>query len=260
MKQLILLQLLFFYFNGQAQKNGNTPLKMKGVYSMTYQMLNNGRADSVMGKQQLKIFTDKHVMFAGKISPTDSLAFFGVGTYRVVKDKVKEDFFYYANTGNTIDSATLSITTIPKGYQQVIIYPAVNDTVFTLTEKYNKVGKAIPSPLDGAWKLKKSYLVNLKGDTLVRNYEEYKIYQNGYFMWGAGFKDSATNNNKGFFGYGKFKFTGNKIIEINENTSFMTDLYLKPVAVDIKFLGKNEYMQVIKNPTAGKQVEIYQRM
>ena len=260
MKYLLTL-LLLGSITAIAQKDDKESLKMKGVYSMNYQMFNNGIKDEVMPTKQLKIYTDKYVMYASKLSPTDSLASFGVGTYSIVNNKVMEYFFYIASAGDVKDTAELTIEKLANGYKQVIVYPPFKDTVYTLVEKYNKVDKATKvSSLDGAWKLKNSYYITKDGKEVASNVKEYKIYQNGYFMWGTGFKDSVTNKNKGYFGYGTFKLNGATVVEINENTTFMTALYKKPITVTIKFLGIDSYKQTIKYPDGESGVEIYERL
>ncbi|MBC7507339.1 MAG: hypothetical protein H7320_01100, partial [Ferruginibacter sp.] len=172
-----------------------------------------------------------------------------------------EYFFYSALGGDLKDTAELAIEKLTNGYKQVIIYPVFKDTIFTLTEKYIKVDKAKKvSSLDGVWKLKSSYYITPDGKKFPTDIKQYKIYQNGYFMWGSGSKDSTNNKNQGYFGYGTFKINGGTVIEINENTSFMFDLYKKPITVAIKFLGIDSYMQTIKYPNGERGVEIYERL
>ena len=244
-----------------AQKDDKESLKMKGVYSLNYQMFNNGIKDEVWPTKQLKIYTEKYVMYTSKLSPTDSLARFGIGTYSFSNNKIMEYFFYTSIGGDLKDTAELALEKLANGYKQVIVYPPFKDTIYTLTEKYNKVDKAPKvSPLDGVWKLKSSYYITKDGKKVSSDVHEYKIYQNGYFMWGVGLKDSATSKNQGYFGYGTFKINGGTVTEINDNTSFMTALYKKPITVAIKFLGIDSYMQTIKYPDRQRGVEIYERL
>lgn len=260
MKHLLTL-LLLGGMVATAQKDDKESSKMKGVYSINYQMLNNGIKDEVLPTKQLKIFTEKYVMYAAKASPTDSLANFGIGTYSINKNKVMENYFYIAGAGDVKDTAELNIEKLANGYKQVIIYPPFKDTIFTLTEKYDKVDKVTKvTPLDGAWKLKSSYYISRDDKKIPGNINEFKIYQNGYFIWGACMKDSATNKNLGYFGYGTFKMNGGTVTEINENTTFMTELFKKPINVAIKFLGIDSYMQTIKYPNGESGVEIYERL
>ena len=227
---------------------------------MTKQIVNNGFKDEILPTKQLKIYTDRYVMYAAPISPTDSLASFGIGTYNINNGKVNEYFFYTAATGEEKDTALLAIEKLPSGYKQVIVYPPFKDTVYTLTEEYDKVDKATVSSLDGTWKLSKSYFITSKGDTAANNDTQYKIYYGGYFIWGAGHRDSASNKNTGSFGYGSFKMDGLKVTETNTNSTYISDLIDKPVTIDIKFFGKDSYMQTLTDPTGGKLVEIYKRM
>src|SRR6476469_6334115 len=62
------------------QASGN--LAMPGAYAMLMQIMNDGNRDSILNVQQFKIYTDRHFMYAHAL-PGDSLAYYGVGTYRI---------------------------------------------------------------------------------------------------------------------------------------------------------------------------------
>lgn len=257
-----LFSLLFFYsLTAQAQKDVKAPIKMEGVFAMTKQVFSNGIKDSVFPTKQLKIYNGSHVMYASPVSPTDSMASFGMGTYRIENGKVVEYFFYRASDGAIKDTTFLSIEKLPDGYKQVIVFPPYKDTVYTLIEEYDKVDKAATSsPIDGAWQLTKSYFLRAIGDTGFNKVTQYKMFYNGHFIWGAGFTDSASTKNKGVFGYGNFKMKGNKLTETNTNSSYISQLIGKPVDLDIKFVGKDQYIQTINWPNGHKAVEFYSRM
>ncbi|MEO6733037.1 MAG: hypothetical protein ABIN01_17565 [Ferruginibacter sp.] len=256
-----LLSLLFFYcMAAHAQKDTKAPVKMEGVYAMTKQVFNNSIKDSVLPTKQLKIFNGRYVMYAAPVSPSDSMASFGMGNYRVENGKVIEYFFYRASDGAQKDTTVLAIEKLPNGYKQVIVFPPYHDTVYTLIEEYDKIDRPTVSPIDGAWRLTKSYFVRTNGDTGFNKVTQYKMFYNGHFIWGAGFVDSASNKNKGVFGYGNFKMNGNKLTETNTNSSYVSQLINKPVDLDIKFVSKDEYIQTIIWPNNQKAVEFYSRM
>jgi hypothetical protein len=259
MKLFILLCLLNG-FSAYSQGNEGSSLKMDGAYLMTKQVINNGFKDEILPTKQLKIYTDKYVMYAAPKSPTDSMASFGFGRYIIDKGKVVEYFSYIADAGELMDTAVLTITKLPRGYKQVIVYPPFKDTVYTLTEEYDKVDNGTVSALDGAWKQSKSYYISAKGDTTANHVTQYKVYYGGHFIWGAGFVDSASKKNQGVFGYGDFTLNGLNLVETNKNSTFVSDLVGIPVKIDIKLMGKDQYMQTIKNPKGEKTVEFYDRL
>ncbi len=76
---------------------------MVGAYSMTSQIINNGNTDSVVRRKQLKIFTDKYVMFASN-TISDSTAVYGIGEYKADRGKVIEYIFYTSAYGNRRDT------------------------------------------------------------------------------------------------------------------------------------------------------------
>src|SRR6476620_810312 len=85
--------------NSYSQSNSS----MKGAYSLTMQMVNDGNKDSVMQIQQLKIYTDKYMIYAHPL-PGDSLADYGIGTYKLENGKVLEYVFYTSTGGSHNDT------------------------------------------------------------------------------------------------------------------------------------------------------------
>ena len=53
-----------------------------GAYYMTRQIINDGSKDSMIDRKQLKIYTDRHMMFATP-NLTDSFATFGIAEYKL---------------------------------------------------------------------------------------------------------------------------------------------------------------------------------
>ena len=72
--------------------------------------------------QQLKIFTDDHMMYANFSSP-DSSSSFGLGTYEIAADTVREHVFYSSTNAvkdDTVRTYSLYIEKTANGYKQVI--------------------------------------------------------------------------------------------------------------------------------------------
>jgi hypothetical protein len=233
---------------------------MTGAYLMTKQTINNGNSDSSVSREQLKIFTDRYVMFASNTA-TDSSAVYGIGTYKTEAGKVIEYIFYTSGSQDKKDTFTLKIDTTENGYKQVIDRIAMSGKTYKLTEEYKKVGTPVSTPLNGAWKQVKNIYINTKGDSSVNNNPvEFKVYQSGYFIWAITAKDAAKNNIS-YFGYGNFTMHGNDTsVETVRNSSLITGLVGKTYAVGIEFPDADTYKQTITFANGDKSVEIYQRL
>jgi hypothetical protein len=253
---VILLSLLIVCCN----QGPNYVPNIVGAYSMSSQKLNTGGFDSAISKRQMKIFTDKYVMFAAN-TPSDSSAVYGIGEYKAERGKVIEYIFYSSGSGDKRDTFELKIDTTANGFKQVIERITVSGKTRKLTEEYDKIGKPVSSPLDGAWKQIKNIYIPKKGDSSVNNNPiEFKIYQNGCFIWGITAKDSAKNN-VSYFGYGTFAMQGNnKSAEAVVNSSFISGLVGKSYALDLEFPAADSYKQTITFANGDKSVEIYQKL
>ncbi|MBC7827353.1 MAG: hypothetical protein H7122_06385 [Chitinophagaceae bacterium] len=233
---------------------------MAGAYYMATQVINDGASDSVIDRKQLKIYTDRYMMFATP-NLTDSFATFGIAEYKIDGDKLYEYIFYRASQGDAKDTAVLTIDKADKGYTQVIDNIDFNGRNVKLTEKYETINRPQHSPLDGAWKQIKNIFVNTKGDSSINETPlEYKAYQSGYFIWAITTKDSA-NQNTSVFGYGPFEMIGdNKSKETIQNSTFVTSLIGKTYEVDLEFMGTDTYKQTITFANGEKSIEIYQKL
>ena len=233
---------------------------MIGAYLMTGQILNNGSLDSAVSRKQLKIFTDKYVMFASN-TLTDSSAVYGIGTYKSERGKVIEYIFYTSGSGDKRDTFGLKIDTTATGYKQVIDRITSNGKAYKLTEDYKKVSRPVSSPLDGAWKQVENIYIRAKGDSSVNKTPvEFKVFEGGYFIWAITAKDTAKNNTS-VFGYGTFTMEGNnKSIETVKNSSFLSGLVGRTYAVDLEFPNADSYKQTITFANGDRSVEIYQRL
>lgn len=260
MKKLLPL-IIVIGLVGCNQKKGKKPLQMAGVYSMSKQTLNDGTKDTTYSRNQLKIYTNHHMMYS---SPdlTDSLANYGVGTYRVEDGKVIENLLFTSGNRDKNDSAILKVEKTKKGYRQVIENMVIQNKKYTITENYEAIGDSITTPLDGIWKQIKRIYINKKGDTLIDNkLIQFKAYQSGYFIWANTSYDSLTHKNQSSFGYGTFEMDGNNASkETNINSTYSSMLVGKPVSLELEFLGKDSYKQTIVSSTGGKSIEIYKRL
>lgn len=241
-----------------AQQDIPKPLSMAGAYTMTRQVLNDGTKDSLLDRSQLKIFTDKYVMYASP-NLTDSFANFGIGTYHVNDGRIVEEIFYTTSTDKR-DSSVLMIENNANGYKQEIAKLPINGKDYKLTEVYENVGSAISSPLDGAWKQVRNVYIRNAGDSSVNTTPiEYKIYQSGYFIWAITTKDSAQKN-VSVFGYGTFDYDGkNRSKETMMNSTFVSTKG-KGYDVAIDMNGRNAYRQTITFANGDRSIEYYERL
>jgi len=258
MKNLLAL-LPFFLIAACNEKPDKIP-SMAGSYYMTRQVINDGTKDSVIDRKQLKIYTDKYMMFATP-NLTDSFATFGIAEYKFDGNKLFEYIFYRAAEGDQKDTAELSIEKTDKGYIQVIENIPFNGTNVKLTEEYEMINRPQQSSLDGSWKQIKNIYVNKNGDSSVNETPlEYKTYQSGYFIWAITARDSA-NQKTSVFGYGPFEMLeNNKSKETVQNSTFVTSLIGRTYEVDIEFIGTDSYKQTITFANGDRSIEVYQKL
>jgi hypothetical protein len=255
---LILMILLVIIV---ACNNNESSLNMVGAYAMTNQVINSGGKDSVLDRKQLKIYTDKYMMYASP-NVQDSFANFGIGTYETKNGKVTENIFYTSENGNVNTTAVLNIDKRSDGgYRQVIDRLMIDGKPYKLTEDYDAAGTNQKSPLDGAWKQTRNIYYRSNKDSSVNSKPlEYKTYQSGYFIWAITVSDSA-NKKTSVFGYGRFEMDGqNKIKETVQNSTFITGLVGKTYSVDIEMMGNNGYKQTITFANGEKSTEVYERL
>jgi hypothetical protein len=258
MKLILATALLAIAGCNSADKAENA--SMPGTYKMLSQSVKGAKVDTTYtGLQQLKMYSDDYMMYA-HFTTADSVSAFGIGSYTVSKDTVTENVVYNANDTAKNDmpaSFKLAITKTEKGYKQLISGIQWGDQQISLTEDYETVGTATKSPLDGAWKMIKSYSIVGK-DTTAGTGTQFKMYSNGYFIFGNTYSDSAKKNHTGM-GYGKFAMTGTNKSKESVMVSTYYEIRGKDVDLDIEMNGADEYKQTIKwDNSIG--VEIYQRM
>jgi hypothetical protein len=248
--------MLLFAHYSHSQDNKS----MKGAYALTKQMVNDGTKDSVMQIQQSKIYTDKYMIYAHPL-PGDSLADYGIGTYKMDGGKVIEYVSYTSTAGAHNDTVQLKITKKGNGYSQLINFPSDSGQTFILVEDYDNISKNVKTPLDGAWKQTQLVYTPKNGKPDTSRTTQFKVFESGHFIWTNTVKDSATNKPRSAFGYGTFVMKGNnQLVETNTNSTYKTDLVQKPVTLQIELMGKDAFKQTIVWPNGDKSIESYERM
>lgn len=235
---------------------------MRGAYQMIRQVVNDGTKDSLINNEQFKIFTDRHMNYVHP-AQGDSLAVYGIGTYKVENGKVIENIFYTSSEGKVNEQYELSIKQLGDGYSQVINLPAQGENrSFVLTEDYKRADRSPATPLDSAWKQVRRMSIAKDGTTRTdESPTQFKVFQAGNFIWVNTSKDSATNKPVSVYGYGTFKTNGkNAIVEQNTSSTFKSILVGVPVTVQIKFTGKDSFQQTIEWPNGNKEIEVYQSL
>jgi hypothetical protein len=256
MKSLAALGLLIFLL-GCATK---PKIQIIGAYQLTSEIYNDGTKDSAIDRKQLKIYTDKYMMYASP-NAADSFANFGIGTYKIDDGKLYEYRFYTAQYGERMDTFVLKIEKTYNGFKQIIEGVNAQGRNFKSTEEYVSVATDQKSPLDGTWKQVRNVYLKSTGDSSINNSPlEFKTYQSGYFLWAIPIKDSL-NRNTSVFGYGPFEMlAGNKVRESVANSTLITGLVGKKYDVDIQMNGNDSYKQTITFANGDKSMEIYQRL
>lgn len=242
----------------------NAPKKapdMEGAYLMTSQTVSDGQtATKYSDVKQLKIYTDKYVMYS-QVVAADSTSSFGVGSYTSDTSGVTENIIYTSRDSAFDDSARsykLIINQTADGYNQVIPEIMINGTKSKLTEVYQRVGKKQTTPLDGVWKQTKSYDIK-GGDTTWYNRTEYKAFNNGYFMFGLTAKDSSGKISTGI-GFGTFSMISDNQMKETDLNSTYAIIAGQSFMIDVKLDGNDAYRQIVTNPDSSVTYEFYERL
>ena len=259
--KLIYASPLLFLISCNSSGNKES-IKIQGAYKMLSSNVKTDKTDSTYTNvHQLKIYTDSYMMYANINSP-DSLSGFGIGTYSMENDTIKERVIFnaYDSTRSTTTSTfTLIIEKTAKGYKQVIpTIPGQDNKPIKLTEEYESVGTAGTSALDGAWKQTSAFTVT-GNDTSNNINNQYKIYYAGHVIWGHNYTDSLNKFHTGI-GFGKFVMKGNDKVTESLEASTYYHVRGKDIDVEIVMKGTDEFKQTIINPDGSKFVEIYQRL
>jgi hypothetical protein len=199
-------------------------------------------------------------MYANVNSP-DSISSFGIGSYTASGDTITENVIYSASdstSDDTLRSFALLIEKTPKGYKQIIPEILSGGQKFKLTEEYETAGTDSKSPLDGTWKLVKRFTVNGK-DTVSATGVQYKAYYAGHCIWGHTWKDSLNKTYTGI-GFGKFEMAGANKVKESMIASTYSDVRGHDFDIAIEMNGTDGFTQTMDNGTAGKSVEVYERL
>ena len=235
---------------------------MSGVYKMISISVKSDKSDTTfLNLNQFKIFTGDYMMYA-HIDEPDSVSGFGVGSYTFNKDTVTENVVYNANDSVSNDnpgSFKLAIKKTRKGYNQLIAGMQDNNGgKYDYTEIYESLGTGVTSPVDGAWKLVKSYWIKGK-DTTNNVLTQYKAYFSGYCIWGNTSKDSL-NKLHTAVAFGKFTMSGDNKLKESMTASTYYTVRGHDFDIDLELMGKDGFKQTINNPDGSKSVEVYERL
>ena len=239
----------------QAEKNS---VSMPGVYKMDEQSYKGGSIDTVIkGNNQVKLFSSKHYVFA--VLSNDSTVGFGVGNYDQDGNVLTEHNIFRLNMLDTAMSVRVEISQTENGYSQHIPELLVSGVKYSMDEKYTRVSTPNKSELDGLWE--QSKVVTVKGaDTTSTQYKQYKMYQDGYFLFVHQYPNTETGKVNNGFGFGTFKLNGNSLEEKNSLSNY-TSLIGLPISISISMDGNDAYSQKIVD-TAQKvtTIEYYKRV
>lgn len=252
-----------------ASCNSKTDIsgEMPGAYFMTEQIIRNADdKTSYKDLKQLKIYTGTHFMFT-QINPRDSSVSFGVGSYTMHGDTLREQS-QYASRDATFDKEpktyNLLIEVTPESYNQAAGYSQrindfmIHDKPFTLVEYYAKGKDTVVSPLDGVWKEIRSYAV-VAGDTLTSERVQYKAFYRGYFMFGNTVKTGTDSTFTGM-GYGTFKIKSDSEIEETDLHSSYPFVAGNTFTVRFEKPDDDHFTQTITHDDGSISVEYYERL
>jgi hypothetical protein len=231
-----------------------------GVLKLDKQVVSGGKKDTVIAKEQMKIYTDHNYMYAG-VAP-DSSVTFGLGSYELDSDSTIVEHNIYNN--RALDSAQIVVVTVKKtGNGRTEIIPdfgRYKSVTYKMSEEYIKLPVTGASNLDGTWELDKVFWVKGK-DTLRQHETQFKVFWRGHFMFIHHYPINALGTDyKNGFGYGTFSLKNNTLNEEDKMSSHSVLLNRKFV-IKITFNGKDKYSQVTEDPKTKEQTtEVYKRL
>ncbi|OLY90783.1 hypothetical protein [Cnuella takakiae] len=116
-----------------------TAKQLQGAYNMSRMVVRSMGKDSVIEQQQMKIFTDRYMMYVHPLTG-DSLGEFGIGTYKVMPDKIVEYVFFRGSSGAVNDSFEVKISGRQDGFVQALMFKDDQSGPWTLFEEYKRAG------------------------------------------------------------------------------------------------------------------------
>jgi hypothetical protein len=257
-KILIYAALLSCLILGCKKKEKPSQPSQTGVYELEKQVLSRGGKDSTIKRTQIKIYTDRHFMYASIVP--DSSVGFGVGTYTLDSNRITERSIYSSRALDSPLTYKLIITKKANGYTQIIPdYATVKGVKYVLKEDYKKLPPGDTSVLDGLWKMERTYTIKGK-DTIPTEITQYKLFWRGHFTFIHRLpRNKEKTIFKNGFGTGAFTFRNDTLRE-EEVISNYALLRGHKFAIKITLNGTDEYTQVINSATNGQSVEIYRRV
>ena len=217
-------------------------VSMGGAYKMDEQSYKGPNVDTVLTDAvQVKLFSSTHYVFAAFAK--DSTVGFGVGNYDQDGNVLTEHNIFRPNLLDTAMSVRVEITSTDKGYSQHIPELMVSGAKFSMDEKYTRVSTASTSDLDGLWELSK--VLSVKGtDTTTTQYKQFKMYQDGHFLFVHNNPNISSGPGSSGFGFGTFKLTGNALEETNSLSNYPSIVGM-PINISVAMEGKDAYSQTI---------------
>jgi hypothetical protein len=235
-------------------------ISYSGVFKLNKQVVSGGGKDTVIAKQQMKIYTDHNYIYAG-MTPDSSIAF-GVGSYALdTGSRIVEHNIYNNRALDSTQIFEVIIKKTDRGRTQVIPELARNKSVvYKMTEEYVKLPMTGPSSIDGTWVLDKGFRVKGK-DTLRQHETRFIMFWGGHFMFVHHYLVNALGTDyKNGFGYGTFSLKNDTLNEEYKMSSH-TELLNHKSSIRITLNGKNEYSQVVEDLATKEQTTaIYRRL
>ena len=239
----------------QAEK---ASVSLSGAYKMEEMSYKGGTVDTVIkGAVQVKLFSPTHYIFAALSN--DTTVGFGVGNYEQEGNVLTEYNIFRPNLLDSAMSVRVEIAATENGYSQHIPELKVSGISYQMDEKYTRVSTVGKSDLDGLWQ--QSKVLTVKGsDTTSMEYKQFKMYQDGYFLFVHQYPNATTGKVGNGFGYGTFKLSGNSLEETNSLSNYKS-LIGVPISISVSLDGKDAYTQTIVD-TAQKvtTIEYYKRI
>lgn len=239
------------------------PLQMEGIYKMDSAAVKTQSSDTMYrNTNQLKIYTPDFMIYAD-VNDGDSVSRFGIGTYTINNDTLTEHVIFSANDSicnDQLQSFKLVIEKTAHNYKQFIYGMDQGDgSKFDLTEYYSDVTADGTTSLDGAWKQTSAYRLSGADTFHVKNNVQYKLFYNGYVVWGHCMKDSSNKAHTGV-GYGKFKVIGDKQLKESMHTSTYSLVRGHDFDINLELIGTDRFKQIITNKDGTADVEFYERL
>lgn len=260
MKKIIYLLLAIgsvsIYSCSNADQTAND--SMAGIYTRDLTKITDTAQDTLMQENtvsnQAKIYSDKHVIYAGMNQ--DSTTYFGVGSYTMSNGIVSETMFCYPGIKDTSAIFSASITLLDNGFSQSIDYKGTQWGDVTGTEYYTKWEDGENGGLTNGLYKASEHIWIMNGDTMVTDWSDYKLMQNGHFIYAVTGTNLVSGAETSLAGSGKFRIEGNQLIE--QEKHFLSGEWGPEMTVDIMDITENSFVQHFNRETAGEHIITYE--